>query len=61
MIHRALTLAAALSLAATGAIAQVGSPVCQRLEAQLTALDRGNDDPNRAEVVRRAEEATARQ
>jgi hypothetical protein len=61
MIHRALTLAAALSLAATGAIAQVGSPVCQRLEAQLTSLDRGNDDPNRAEIVRRAEEASARQ
>ena len=61
MIHRALTLAAVLSLAATGAFAQAGSPVCQRLEAQLTSLDRGNDDPNRAEVVRRAEEATARQ
>jgi hypothetical protein len=61
MIHRALTLAAALSLAATGAFAQAGSPVCQRLEAQLTSLDRGNDDPNRAEIVRRAEEATGRQ
>ncbi len=61
MIHRALTLAAALSLAATSAFGQAGSPVCQRLEAQLTSLDRGNDDPNRAEIVRRAEEATARQ
>jgi hypothetical protein len=59
---RNLLLGPAILVAAAGtAAAQVGSPACQRLEAQLTSLDRGNDDPGRAEVVRRAEEATARQ
>jgi hypothetical protein len=51
---------ASLVVIATAASAQVG-PACQRLEAQLTALDRGNDDPGRAETVRRAEDATNRQ
>jgi hypothetical protein len=58
-----LALAPAILLAASaGASAQqTANPACQRLEAQLTSLDRGNDDPQRAEVVRRAEDATARQ
>ncbi|MDI3471160.1 MAG: hypothetical protein OJF62_003223 [Pseudolabrys sp.] len=37
------------------------SPVCLQLQAQLTSLDRGNDDPRRAELIRRAEDATNRQ
>ncbi|MBV9346901.1 MAG: DUF2865 domain-containing protein, partial [Pseudolabrys sp.] len=40
---------------------QQGGPACQRLEAQLTALDRGNADPQRAEQIRRAEDAMNRQ
>jgi hypothetical protein len=56
-----LAIAAGLIvIVSTAAIAQVG-PACQRLEAQLTALDRGNDDPGRAETVRRAEDAANRQ
>jgi hypothetical protein len=38
-----------------------GNPVCQRLEAQLTALDRGASDPGRADQIRRYEEAASRQ
>jgi hypothetical protein len=60
MTRRAAYFAAIFLAAAGTATAQVG-PACQRLEAQLASLDRGNDDPNRAEVIRRAEEATARQ
>jgi hypothetical protein len=37
------------------------NPVCQRLEAQLAAVDRGATDPARAEQIRRYEEAAARQ
>lgn len=55
-----LVLAAVLFILPNVAFAQVG-PACQRLEAQLTALDRGNDDPQRAETIRRAEDATNRQ
>lgn len=43
------------------AFAQSANPACQRLEAQLTALDRGNSDPAKAEQIRRAEEAVNRQ
>ncbi|MFN3657820.1 MAG: DUF2865 domain-containing protein [Pseudolabrys sp.] len=54
--------AAALALGpAAAAIAQSSNPACQRLEAQLTALDRGNSDPARADQIRRAEEAVNRQ
>jgi hypothetical protein len=38
-----------------------GNPVCQRLEAQLAAVDRGGGDPARAEQIRRYEDAAARQ
>jgi hypothetical protein len=55
-----LALAGSVLLAGTTAFAQTG-PACQRLEAQLVALDRGNDDPGRAEAIRRAEDATNRQ
>jgi hypothetical protein len=54
-IHHALG-ALAISLAATAALAQSPNPVCQRLEAQLVSLDRGNSDPARADQIRRAEE-----
>ncbi|HVV62242.1 MAG TPA: DUF2865 domain-containing protein [Pseudolabrys sp.] len=37
------------------------NPACQRMEAQLTSLDRGNDDPARADQIRRAEDAVNRQ
>lgn len=41
---------------------QSANPVCQRLEAQLVAIDRGpGGDQSRAEQARRYEEAAARQ
>jgi hypothetical protein len=55
-----LALAMTGLLAGPAAFAQTG-PACQRLEAQLVSLDRGNDDPGRAEAIRRAEDATNRQ
>ena len=63
MTDRALKLAAAatmtLAFCAT-ALAQAQNPACLRLEAQLTALDRGNDDPTRATQIRTAEDAANR-
>ena len=56
-----LGAAAAISLAFSTAIAQAQSPACQRLEAQLTALDRGNDDPVRADRIRASEDAVNNQ
>lgn len=54
--------AAAIALiSCAGALAQSANPTCQRLEAQLAALDRGNSDPGRAEQIRRAEDAVNRQ
>jgi hypothetical protein len=41
--------------------AGVSSPTCQRLVGQLSALDRGNDDPTRAAQIRQAENAVNRQ
>jgi len=41
--------------------AQSSNPACQRLEAQLAALDRGNSDPARVEQIRRIEETVNRQ
>jgi hypothetical protein len=55
-----LATAAAMALS-TAALAQTPNPTCQRLEAQLTSLDRGNSDPARADRIRRAEEAVNRQ
>ncbi len=43
------------------AIAQSPNPTCQRLEAQLASLDRGNSDPARAQQIRGAEDAVNRQ
>ncbi len=57
-----LTAAAALVISAgAAALAQSQNPTCQRLEAQLTSLDRGNSDPTRADQIRRSEEAINRQ
>ena len=62
MRNIALRTAAAASIAlATSAYAQQQGPACQRLEAQLASLDRGNDDPQRAETIRRAEDAANKQ
>jgi len=58
-------LAAIVLTAAAPAFAQApppaANPACQRLEAQLTALDRGNSDPARAQQIRSAEDAVNRQ
>ena len=56
----ALALAASLA-AIVAAQAQSANPTCQRLEAQLASLDRGNADPARADRIRRAEDAVNRQ
>jgi hypothetical protein len=59
----ASTFAAAAVALAPGAIAfaQSQNPVCQRLEIQLAALDRGNQDPTRAGQIRSAEDAVDHQ
>lgn len=57
-----LAAAAAIVASATAAaFAQSPNPSCQRLEAQLASLDRGNSDPARADQIRRADEAVNRQ
>jgi len=56
-------LAAAAACAVTAsavALAQAPNPACQRLESQLTSLDQGNTDPQRADQIRRAEDAVNR-
>jgi len=60
IFHLAAAAVIGLASGAT-AFAQAPSQTCQRLEAQLTALDRGNDDPVRADRIRRAEDAVNRQ
>jgi hypothetical protein len=59
-IRPAIAASLALGLC-TAAAAQSPNPVCQRLEAQLVSLDRGNNDPVRAEQIRRADDAVRRQ
>ncbi len=64
MVSRtAVILAAGATVLASVALAQTPSqnPACQRMEAQLAALDRGNDDPARADQIRRAEDGVNRQ
>lgn len=62
MTPRPLALIAAILVASTAtSLAQSQNPTCQRLEAQLTSLDRGNSDPIRADQIRRAEDAVNRQ
>jgi len=55
----AIALLALTSLAT--AHAQSSYPACQRLEAQLATLDRGNTDPARIEQIRRIEDTVNRQ
>ena len=59
---KSFLLVSAAMLLASGALAQTVStnPACQRLEAQLTNVDRGTDDPARADQIRRAEDALNR-
>jgi hypothetical protein len=40
---------------------QSTNPVCQRLEGQLAAVNRGGDDPARTDQIRRYEDAASRQ
>src|ERR1700722_1257979 len=55
-------LALAASAAAQGAPIQPASnPVCVRLESQLAAINSGSIDPTRADQVKRAEDAVAKQ
>jgi hypothetical protein len=55
------TAAAAFAVTASAvALAQAPNPACQRLESQLTSLDQGNTDPQRADQIRRAEDAVNR-
>jgi hypothetical protein len=57
-----LATAAIATLASCVAVfAQSQNPACQRLEAQLASLDRGNSDPARAQQIRGAEDAVTRQ
>jgi Protein of unknown function (DUF2865) len=62
MKRRTILFAAVVALVAPhSALAQQGSPTCQRLEAQLASVDRGNNDPTRADRIKRAEDAVNRQ
>ena len=57
-----LAAAAALTLSSIAAAqSQSSNPACQRLEAQLATLDRGNADPARAEQIHRTEDMVNRQ
>jgi hypothetical protein len=56
-----LTAIALTASAAAFAQAPSANPTCQRLEAQLAALDRGNADPARADQIRQADDAVNRQ
>jgi hypothetical protein len=56
--------AGALSVPAGAQIATdqpAASPVCARFEAQLANVNRGSADPGRADLIRHAEDAVARQ
>ena len=56
-----LALVAGTTLASTAVVGQALNPACQRLEAQLASIDRGNNDPVRADQIKRAEDAVNRQ
>jgi hypothetical protein len=62
-IRTSVAAAAIIVMASVVSWAQTPSanPACQRLEAQLTALDRGNSDPGRAEQIRAADNAVQQQ
>jgi hypothetical protein len=56
-----VVLTAAVLFGLPTANAQSTNPTCQRLEAQLAILDRGNADPARADQIRRTEDMVNRQ
>ena len=58
---RFAAVAAAGLLSGSALAQQPVNPTCQRLEAQLASLDRGNADPQRAGQIRQAEDAVNRQ
>jgi hypothetical protein len=58
--NRIASAAVVSLLACAAAQAQSPNPTCQRLEAQLANVDRGTDDPARADQIRRAEDALNR-
>jgi Protein of unknown function (DUF2865) len=60
-VFRLVAVAVTTLASCIGALAQSQNPNCQRLEAQLASLDRGNSDPARADQIRRAEDAVNRQ
>lgn len=55
------TVATAIVCSLSAVNAQSANPACQRLEAQLATLDRGNADPARADQIRRTEDMVNRQ
>jgi hypothetical protein len=60
---KSFLFASAAALIASSAMAQMppqANPACARLETQLTNVDRGTDDPARADQIRRAEDALNR-
>jgi hypothetical protein len=60
-LHKLFCAAAFVTAASAAALAQSANPACQRLEAQLTSLDNGNNDPSRADQIRRADDALNKQ
>jgi hypothetical protein len=60
-LHKLICAAAIVTAASAAALAQSANPACQRLEAQLTSLDNGNNDPSRADQIRRADDALNKQ
>jgi len=60
-VFKLAAIAVTTQVSCVGALAQSQNPACQRLEAQLASLDRGNNDPARADQIRRAEDAVNRQ
>jgi hypothetical protein len=60
-IFKLATVALTTLASCVGALAQSPNPACQRLEAQLASLDRGNSDPARAQQIRGTEDAVNRQ
>jgi len=60
-VYRLAAAGALVVSACAAALAQSQNPACQRLEAQLTSLDQGNNDPARADQIRRSDEAINRQ
>jgi uncharacterized protein DUF2865 len=64
-VRQSVATAAVILSAATAAWAQApatsANPACQRLEGQLSSIDRGNSDPARADQIKAADDAVHRQ